>query len=101
MSPAGIARERRRPDRGEPEAKTRSESGQSACNKIRNVSQKVSHCAWRRFGVGDLQQLPGAQNFGDAPGLRNAAARVMGRYAIEDFRERPEAVSVERLKRRL
>src|SRR5262249_33426423 len=96
-----VVRKRRKRGRGAEEARTRLERAQSACNKIRNVIQKVSPSWSPPLGARELQPFPGAQEFADAPGLRDTSAGVMGRPAIVDFPERAEAVGVERLKRRL
>ena len=41
---------------------------------------------------GALDQAPGPQDLGDAPGLGDAAARGMGRLGLEDLAHRAEGL---------
>lgn len=42
-----------------------------------------------------LKDVPGAEDFGDGPGLGDASTRGMWRLAVKDFSERADSVLVE------
>src|SRR5436305_7802617 len=70
----------------------------SACS---GSSQMLTFCVFRSAAIEILHIR--AQHFGDAPGLRDAAARGVRRIAVEDFRDRADAgfaeVAAHRLER--